>query len=383
MTAPVVVVAEQLRRRVPGGIGRYAAWLLRGLRRPEVGAPPVELFVSRRRGTGPDPLEAYGFPVHRAWLPAPWLVAAWDRGMLAAPRTASVVHAVSLAAPPVRPARRAGGAALVVTVYDLAWRSHPEATTARGRRWHEAALGRALRAADAFVVPSEPSAAELVAAGAPCAQVRVIPPGLDHLPAPDAAGARALLRGLGVDGPYLLAVGTLEPRKNLERLAAAHALATPSLPGPWPLVVVGPVGWGGRPAAFAVGSHPGKERRDGLVVAGSVDDGVLAGLYAGARAFAYVPVAEGFGLPPLEAMTHGVPVVVSAAVPSTAPAPGAVPAALRVEATSVEDIAAALVRASTDEEVRSQLVERAAALVEPMTWTRAARAHVALWRELS
>ncbi len=387
MTGRVVVAVEQLRRQVPGGIGRYARGLLDGL--SGLGGPEVELIASRHLGTAADPLSAWGFPVRASVLPAPFLTAAWDLG-LAPVRGARLVHSVSLAAPPVRRRRARGGPPLVVTVHDLAWRAHPDATTRRGRRWHEAALRRALERADAFVVPSNPVADALVGAGADPARVRAIPHGVDHLHEPDAAAAASLLRRLGVVDGYLLTVATLEPRKNLSRLVAAFARARPSLDGPWPLVVVGPRGWG----------EAGVGDTGGVVAAGAVDEGVLAALYRGARAFAYVPLVEGFGLPALEAMACGVPVVASVTVPSAALQPGATAgaaalpgalqpgapagaAALRVDPTTVEDIAAALVRASCDDRLRSSLVAQGRALVAPLTWRASAAAHLAWWGTLS
>jgi glycosyltransferase involved in cell wall biosynthesis len=279
------------------------------------------------------------------------------------------VHGLSLAAP----ARRGRGA-LAVTVHDLAWRSHPGATTARGRRWHEAALGRALRRADAFVVPSAAVAAALAEAGAAAGTVNVIGEGADHLPAPDRAGATAVLSASGVEGPYLLAVATLEPRKNLRRLVEAYAAARPALPEPLPLVVAGPLGWGESGL-----NGPGT---DGVVAVGHVEGATLSGLYAGATAFAYVPLAEGFGLPPVEAMVAGTPAVVSTAVPSVTEAEGDAPALL-VDPNDTDAIAAALVAIVCDRTLAEALRARGTSFATSLTWEAAAAGHLALWERLS
>ena len=395
----MLVVAEQLRRAVPGGIGTYARGLLGQLAPGGTATePPIELELlasrqrRRERQRGADPLAAFRWPVRTNALPGRVLTRAWERGLVEAPRGFDVVHAVSLAFP--RVPRRANGrrTSLVVTVHDLAWRSHPEATTARGRRWHEAGLDRALRRADALVTPSDQVAAALVAAGARPDAVSVIAWGADHLVGPDRSAAAALLAEHGVSGPYLLSVGTLEPRKNLARLFDAYARARRSFPEPWPLVVVGPAGWGRSTVGDA--GRPGSQRadvpQDGVVLVGAVFPAVLAGLYAGARAFAYVPLLEGYGLPPLEAMQFGVPVVASTEVPSVTvqsvdppSTAGAGPAALVVDPLSVSEIAEALVAAAGDEPLRRSLAARGAALTETRTWRRAASAHTRLWRRVT
>jgi glycosyltransferase involved in cell wall biosynthesis len=355
----LLVVAEQLRRSAPGGIGTYTAGLLKGITELEPGdRPEVELLASRppRGRRGEDPLAELGRPVRSSALPGALLTRAWDRGLVRAPRGADVIQAVSLST--LEPRR----AALVVTVHDLLWRTVPDAYPPRGRRWHESALRRALARADRFVVPSEAVAVALAAEGAPRELVTVIPMGADHLPPPDHAAASERLVRLGVEGPFLLSVGTREPRKNQARLIQAYARVRNRLPDSWPLVLVGPEGWGDRLVP-----------EPGVLLAGPVPAAELSALYSRARLLAYVPLLEGFGLPPVEAMTLGAPVVAS-------PLPSTGDAAFEVDPNDVESIAAGILRVGVDDEVRADLVRRGRAHTTELTWSSIARRHVAVWR---
>ncbi|MEA2716720.1 MAG: hypothetical protein QOI99_1037, partial [Actinomycetota bacterium] len=131
-----MLVAEQLRRPVPGGIGTYVRGLVGGLGAAGPERVDVTLWTSRAPGAGPDPLAALGRVV-TSRLPGRVLTRAWDRGLCPPPAGGDVVHASSLAVPP------AGPAPMSVMVHDLAWRHEPDAYPRRGRAWHEAALRRA------------------------------------------------------------------------------------------------------------------------------------------------------------------------------------------------------------------------------------------------
>ena len=252
---------------------------------------------------------------------------------------------------------------MVATVHDLLWRRVPEAYPRRGRAWHEAALRRALRRSGRFVVPADVVADDLADAGAARDRITVIPMGSDHLPPPDFEASAARLARLGVRGPFLLSVGTLEPRKNQARLVEAYGRVRRSLPAPWPLVMVGPTGWGEQ-----------LPKAPGVVLAGLVSAPELSALYATARLMAYVPLIEGFGLPPVEAMRFGAPVVAS-------PLPSTAGAAFEVDPHSTDSIAEGILTVATDESERLRLQTLGLARSAELTWSAIAHRHVLVWEE--
>jgi glycosyltransferase involved in cell wall biosynthesis len=358
----LLMMAEQLRRPASGGIGTYIRGLIQGL--DELGPaeePELTLAASRLQPGRGDAvrLDDLGHPLHGYPLPGPVLTRCWDHGLLRCPRGFDVVHATSLST--LEPGR----AALVTTVHDLLWRRVPEAYPARGRSWHEAALRRALRRSSRFIVPADVVADDLVEAGAGRSDIAVIPMGSDHLPPPDPVAAEALLSSLGVHGPFLLSVGTFEPRKNQFRLVEAYERIRGSLPAPWPLVMVGPSGWGER-------VRPGT----GVVFAGLVPPTVLSALYSTARLLAYVPLIEGFGLPPVEAMAFGTPVVAS-------PLPSTAGASHEVDPLDSDSIADGLLAVATDEFERSRLQELGRGRSSALRWSGIARQHLTVWDEAS
>ena len=356
----VTVIVEQLRREVPGGIGTYVNALVRAIVALAGFEPSgLSLFASRTWQRD-DPIRRLGARLRTTPIPGPLLTRLWELG--AGPRVAhaGVVHAPSLAIPPTN-------LPLVVTIHDLAFQIVPETFTRHGRDWHERALRRAAAVADAFVVPSEMVATQLVEAGLGVTrdQVQVISEGSDHLGAPDLEGARQLLERQGVTGRFILSVGTIEPRKNLARLIEEFDNARGQFLEPCTLVICGPTGWMGELSPT-----------DRVVLVGHVPDSVLAGLYQLAQVVAYVPLVEGFGLPVVEAMRYGA-VVVTSAVPS------ATRGALIVDPYDIDSIAGGLVNCADDGALRVRLSSEGLEYSKGLTWRRCAEAHLALWREVA
>ena len=242
---------------------------------------------------------------------------------------------------------------LVVTIHDLAVLRHPEAFNGWTRRYSAQALPRVARAASAIVVGSAFSRDEAVdLLQVAETKVRVIPYGV---------GAPFMADGPRADGDYVLAVSTLEPRKNFERLVEGFRRS--GLDG-LELRVVGAEGWGGV-----------QIEGDRVQRLEDIDDEELARLYRGAAAVAYVSLYEGFGLPVLEAMASGTPVVAPAGRPYDEFAHGI---AFEVDPLDVDSIAHVLQRA-VDSGSQPVGVRRAA----DFTWERTVQSHLDLYRELA
>ena len=337
------MVVEQLYRAVPGGIGEYAFEM--AARLPRLAAPDDEVWgVSawHRRPPGrPLPL-----PARRVPLPSRPLTAAWQFLRLPRLRGADVVLATSLAVPPTG---RATG--LVVFCADLAFLHVPEAFPRWGLAFHRRGLRNAVRHADMVLTCSQTSAVDLAAAGA--ADVRVIPLGADP-PAIDAAEALRRRQALGVPDAYVLALSTNEPRKNLSTVVAA----APRLPAP--LVVAGPTGW----LAHDV-------KADGVIAVGHVGPEDRSALYMGALALCYPSLYEGFGLPVVEAMAHGTPVVTStvSSLPEVAGDAGVL-----IEPTDVDALVDAVDRLAHDDGFRAERVEKGLQQATRYTWEASAHA---------
>jgi glycosyltransferase involved in cell wall biosynthesis len=239
---------------------------------------------------------------------------------------------------------------LVVTVHDLAVFRHPEAFNRWTRAYSPRVVPRVLAAAQRVIAVSEFTRQELIELlRVPDEKIRVVP---------NAVGDEFTNVGEAAEGDYVLAVGTLEPRKNLARLVEAVQRTKRELR------VVGARGWGG----VEVGGN-------GVRWLGEVSDKQLARLYRGAACVAYPSLYEGFGIPVLEAMACGAPVVTTRGTAMEEVADGA---AVLVDARDPAEIAAGIERAATD---RDELVARGLERASQFRWDAVAAATVQVYRE--
>lgn len=284
-----------------------------------------------------------------------------------------VLHSPSF----LKPAWR-GGCAHVVTVYDMTSFSSPGwHIPLRGSLPYRAMLSRSIRSADRVIVPSRHTGEGVsrFVPGFDRARLALAPLGVDAIFAPqppDATGR--VLDSLGVRKPYVLAVSTIEPRKNLARLLDAFERVAARHPGQLTLVLAGRRGW-------KYGDVFERARRladaGRLVMTGYVPRETLPALYSGASAFAYPSLEEGFGLPPLEAMACGAPVVAGRNSAMLETLEGA---ATLVDAADPDAIAAALGTVLSEPNLRDRLVAAGSARAASYSWSRAARATLDTYR---
>ncbi len=358
------LLLEQCLAPVPGGTGRYSRELAAALARTSGADQVLGATAWHRDVTAARVVGAAG--PRRLPLPRRALVAAWERGT--GPRVpGDVVHAPTPLAPPRR------GRPLVVTVHDAVPWTHPATLTPRGVRWHRSAVERAARTADLLVVPTRAVAAALQEhVRLDADRLLVVGEGVSgDLAVPPDAAERA--QRLALPDRYLLTVATLEPRKGLAELVAALARTeAPSLP----LLCAGQAGWGGQdPVALAaaLGLPPGRVR-----LLGRVSDPDLAVLMARATALVVPSLAEGFGLPLLEGMAAGLPVLTS-----TDPALVEVGAGAALTSPLGPDLLAeALSRICTDGPLRERLAVAGPARARAYDWDDAARVLWTAYRDL-
>lgn len=358
------MTVEQCWQSVPGGSGTYIRELVRGLAGTDVDVTGIAAWHRRASTFG------LGVPVRRVPLPRAVLYEAWNR--LRRPKAGSVVHPVDVVHATTW-AVPGHSAPLAVTVHDLAFLRDPGHFTARGASFFTRSLQIVRDEAAVVIVPSDATLRDCVDAGIEPSRLVVARHGV-RAEQVTAASRTAWTARLGTTRPYVLWCGTLEPRKNVPRLVAAFRQLLRETGSPVDLVLAGPEGWGAAVADVTQSLAGVAEDRVHLV--GRLSHAELQAAYSGASAFAFPSLWEGFGMPVLEAMAHGVPVVTSQ---GTSMAEFAHGAGALVDPLEPEAIAAGLARALGPE--GAQWGRAGLERSREMTWASSAQQHADAYRQ--
>jgi glycosyltransferase involved in cell wall biosynthesis len=355
-------VSAAVHRRA--GLGRYAESLTRAL----VAADPAcyALFYNQERGVEPlaglEHLPARAIALgYKPWRMLVWMGQLGRIGFDRLVPGAELFHATEHLLLPLRTVPT------VLTVHDLIFRHLPVHHKPLNRWYLNLTMPLYCRRAMHIVTISKWTARDLVSAyGVPKEKITVVPEAADPRFHPQSSDTIAAVRArYGLPVHYLLFVGTIEPRKNLTRLLAAFETvhANGLTDG---LVIVGRRGW------LCDDFFAALERssaRDAVILSGYVPDEDLPAVYAGAQALVFPSLYEGFGLPVLEAMACGTPVLASRA--SSVPEVGG-EAALYFDPTSVEEMADNVHRLLHDNALKEEMQVEGLAQAARFSWEKAA-----------
>ncbi|MEP6568942.1 MAG: glycosyltransferase family 1 protein [Acidobacteriota bacterium] len=268
--------------------------------------------------------------------------------------------------------------ATVLTIHDLSQLIHPETHEARSVKRAQRRLPHMARTADAVITPTESVRGDVCRLlNVSAAQVFAIPEAARACFAPMAFAKTADARNrLGVGDDFLLAVGTIEPRKNLSVLVSAFAEVSRARPqSNLQLVIAGGRGWLSGPLFQAIEKSP---LRDRIILTDYLHDDDLQSLYSSCRAFVYPSVHEGFGLPPLEAMACAAPVIASR-IPALAETTGG--AALLFDPKNVAELTRKILELLENETVRREILTAGQRRAGEFSWERTARETLQVYAE--
>jgi len=376
--------------RQQAGIGRYTRGLVRALADldpytdfsllvlgkgsfPRSGESPA----AAASGLADSPPLPPNFHVRHVPIPYRLLTAAWHRLRLPFPAElltgpVDLFHSPDFVLPPLREA------AGLITVHDLAFLRVPECADPRLRDYLTGAVGRSVDRADHILADSKSTQGDLVELlRVPAERISVVPAGVEarfhpNVPEEELQRVRA---AYALDEPFILSLGTIEPRKNHARLIQSHALLRQRDPATPVLVIAGGRGWLYEEVLAAA-----RQAAKGSVrLLGFVADQDLPALYASAQLFAFPSLYEGFGLPPLEAMACGTPVVCSNR-PSLPEIVG--DAALMVDAEDVQGLSSAMQQLLEDEDLRERMIRLGLQRAKGFTWEQAGGKLLAVYQEM-
>jgi len=355
------------------GIGRYVRELVAALFKLETRLD-YRLFAA-----SPAPLPALPFHVKRLPFHDRWLMRVWHRARIPFPvelitGPIDLYHSPDFALPPTRPRTRT-----LLTVHDLSFERDPDSADDHLRAFLSRVVPRSVARADHVLADSQATKEDLIELwGTRADKVTVLYCGVDarFRPVTDAAALAAVRARYGLgQGPFILSVSTLQPRKNYRRLVQAFAPLAARYPE-LNLVIGGGKGWRydeilAEPERLGIGGR--------VLFPGFIAEDDLPALYSAAEVMAYPSLYEGFGLPVLEAMACGTPVVASnrSSLPEVTADAG-----LQVDPLDIDALTEGLAALVEDTALRHDLATRGLAWARQFSWDRAARQLFSVYQHL-
>jgi glycosyltransferase involved in cell wall biosynthesis len=356
-----------------GGIGRYVRELTAALFQLPQTEREYRLFVAGA-SSPPGHLQSVPTVVDYQWKATPlstkWLARIWHRAQLPVPveiftGPLDLYHSTDFVLPPTHPQTRT-----VLTVHDLSFLRAPETASPRLQRYLSRVVPHSVERADHILADSVATRDDLIALyNTPLDKITVLLSGVHQgFRRVESVAQHAAIRAkYGIDErPYIFSIGTVQPRKNYGRLVEATA-ALRREGYDVQVVIAGGRGWLEDAIYQALDTF---NMRDHVRFIGYVDDADLPALYSAATCTSFVSLYEGFGLPILESMACGTPVVTSnvSSLPEVAGG-----AALMVDPTNVPELVAALCEVIENNTTRSTLQMRGYDQVKQFTWEQAAK----------
>lgn len=360
------------------GIGRYTRGLVRALSGLDANSEYVLLVSGRSDQEDGAPLPS-NFQLKYLPLSHRWTTALWHRLRLPIPvdlflGRVDVFHSPDFVLPPLLQGKK------ILTIHDLSFYRYPQGAEPSLLWYLKGAVSRSVTRADFIFADSQCTKSDLREIfGVPEEKIAVVYPGVDpwFQPSDDQDKDDRVRTRYGLDAPFILSVGTVEPRKNYAGLIQAHKLLRQEYKVPHQLVIAGARGWLYH-GIYAEVEKSGLEKDVRFL--GYVLEEDLPALYRGAEVLAFPSHYEGFGLPPLEAMACGIPVVVS----NKSSLPEVVgDAALMVSPEDVEGLAAAIYRILSDSALKEKLRQKGREQAKRFRWEKSAEEVLLRYRQVA
>lgn len=265
----------------------------------------------------------------------------------------------------------------IITIHDLCFYKYPDTFTSGSRNIKKIITPISIKNAQRIITVSENTKKDIIDYF-PFAKdkIRVIYPGASKVKKIISEDKIEIVNSkYGISGKYILSVGTLEPRKNIKRLVEAYKIVNEYCKD-IKLVIVGKKGWLYDDLFTSIGSD---KLKDNIVITGYVDQVDMSELYSGAEVFVYPSIYEGFGLPPLEAMKCGTPVIVS----NTSSLPEVVgDAGIFINPFDIDSIKDGILKVINDKDLRKELIDRGYKQASKFDWSKAAANIINVYREI-